>query len=235
VSVVERVEQLTLQYGLPAGSDERLLALLDTLAEDAYAPSSVTDRTRAVDIHLADSLSALAIDAVRDAGLICDIGAGAGFPGLALAIALPDAEVTLVESVARKCEFLNRARIAIGAENVTVVAARAESWPAGLARQDVVTARAVGPLALLCEYAAPLLRVGGMLVAWKGVVRDLELAAGAAAAVELGLESAAPIRTEPYAGCAAHHLYMYAKVSHTPSRFPRRPGRARTHPLGVSK
>jgi 16S rRNA (guanine527-N7)-methyltransferase len=232
VTIAERVEQLTVQYALPEGSAARLLALLDLLASDDHTPSSVTDRERAVDVHLADSLSALSVPAVRNARQVVDIGAGAGFPGLVLAIALPDAEVALVESAKRKCEFLDRARIAVGAKNVVVVPSRAESWQDGLGRQDLVTARAVGTLALLSEYAAPLLGVGGTLVAWKGAVSAAERKAGDAAALELGLEGAGVIRTEPYAGSAAHHLYMYAKVSNTPSRFPRRPGMARKHPLG---
>jgi 16S rRNA (guanine527-N7)-methyltransferase len=233
VSVAERLEQLRLQFDLSREQQERLRALLDVLADDAHTPSSVVERERAVDIHLADSLSALALDPVRRAASIADIGVGAGFPGLVLAIALPQADVALVESAKRKCEFLERARAAVKVENVTVVARRVESWEEGLARHDVVTARALGSLALLCEYAAPLLRVGGSLVAWKGEVSEAELRAGAAAASELGLEPAGVIRTEPYAGSAAHHLHMYAKVSNTPNRFPRRPGTARKRPLGA--
>jgi 16S rRNA (guanine527-N7)-methyltransferase len=235
VSVAERLEQLRAQYDLSLEARERLRVLLDVLADDVHAPSSVVERERAVDVHLADSLSALALDVVRSAGRVADVGAGAGFPGLVLAIALPHAEVALVESTQRKCAFLERARAAIKAENVTVVASRVEAWKEGCDRYDVVTARAVGSLALLCEYAAPLLRVGGSLVAWKGAVSDAESRAGAAASSELGMEPAGVIRTEPYAGCAAHHLYMYAKISNTPNRFPRRPGMAQKHPLGASE
>jgi 16S rRNA (guanine527-N7)-methyltransferase len=235
VSVTERLEQLRLQYDLSMEAPERLRVLLDVLALDAHTPSSVVNPERAVDIHLADSLSALTLDLIRTAGSIADIGAGAGFPGLVLAIALPQAEVVLLESATRKCEFLDRTRAAVGAANVTVVASRVELWRDGLGRHDVVTARALGSLAVLCEYAAPLLRVGGTLVAWKGSVSDAELRAGHVASSELGLEAAGVIRTEPYAGCAAHHLYMYAKVSNTPSRFPRRAGMAHKHPLGATE
>jgi 16S rRNA (guanine527-N7)-methyltransferase len=231
VTVAERLEQLRLQYNLTLDQRERLGLLLDVLAGDPHSPSAVTDRARAVDVHMADSLSALTLDLVRDADVIADIGAGAGFPGLALAIALPKTNVALVESTTRKCEFLERARAAVEAENVEVVAGRVELWQGGYGRHDLVTARALGSLALLCEYAAPLLRIGGTLVAWKGTVTNAERRAGDAASIAVGLESAGVIRTEPYAGCAAHHLYMYAKVSNTPSRFPRRPGMARKHPL----
>jgi 16S rRNA (guanine527-N7)-methyltransferase len=232
VSAAERVEQLAQRYGLPPDAGPRLLALLEQLAGDPHAPTSINAPERAVDVHLADSLSAVNLPAVRAARTIADIGSGAGFPGLVLAIALPRARVALVESAGRKCEFLERARLAVRAENVSVVCSRAEAWDDGLARQDLVTARAVGPLALLCEYAAPLLVLGGTLVAWKGAVGESELRAGDRAAAETGLETLGTVRTAPYAASVDRRLVMYAKVAETPARFPRRPGVARKRPLG---
>jgi 16S rRNA (guanine527-N7)-methyltransferase len=78
-------------------------AVLERLREDEHAPTAVRDTAQAVDIHIADSLAALVIDAIRSARTLADLGAGAGFPGLAIAIALPGAEVSLVESQRRKC------------------------------------------------------------------------------------------------------------------------------------
>jgi 16S rRNA (guanine527-N7)-methyltransferase len=192
----------------------------------------VTASDEAIDVHVADSLTALDVPAVRAARKIADIGSGAGFPGLVLAIALPAAEVALVESNRRKCDFLERAVALTSAQNASVVCARAEGWPAGLGLHDVVAARAVGSLALLCEYAAPLLAVGGTFVAWKGEASVGERSGGDHAARELGLEPGGVLRTEPYTGSAGHHLHMYVKRADTPSRFPRRPGVARKHPLG---
>ena len=229
----ERLEQLARSHRLAADASDRLCALLEILASDPQAPSAVTDRDAAIDRHVADSLSALALPAVRDARAIADIGSGAGLPGLALAIALPDAQVALVESVAKRCAFLERARRATASDNATVVCVRAESWAEGIGAHDVVTARAVGPLALLCEYAAPLLADGGTLVAWKGAAAAAERAAGDRAAAELGLEPAGAIRTRPYPGSADHRLYAYVKTAETPARFPRRPGIARKRPLGA--
>jgi 16S rRNA (guanine527-N7)-methyltransferase len=168
VSALERLRELTERHLLEPGADARLAALLELLATDVRAPSAVTAIDQAVDIHVADSLSALGVSAVRNARRIADIGSGAGFPGLVLAVALPAADVTLVESNARKCDFLERALALTGVRNARVVCARAEAWPRGLGLHDAVTARAVGSLALLCEYAAPLMAVGGTLVAWKG-------------------------------------------------------------------
>jgi 16S rRNA (guanine527-N7)-methyltransferase len=233
MSVGERLGELAERYALAAGAPARLAALLELLASDPRAPTSVTHPARAVDSHVADALSALELPAVRAAKRIADVGSGAGLPGLVLAIALPAGHVWLVESSHRKCEFLERARAATATANATVVCARAEDWPAGIARHDVVTARALGPLALLCEYAAPLLALGGLLVAWKGGVARAEIEAAERAAGELGLEPLAMIRAEPYAGSTSHQLHLYRKSAATPSRFPRRPGAARKRPLGA--
>src|SRR6185312_15202410 len=120
-----------------------------------------------------------------------------GFPGLVLAVALPDATVTLVESVGKKCEFLRRTAHDVGLENVAVVQGRAEDWQAGIGTQDVVTGRALAPLNVLAEYAAPLLRAGGALVAYKGRRDPSEEAAAATAAALLGLEVQEPVRVTP--------------------------------------
>lgn len=171
---------------------------------------------------------------LRAAGRIADVGAGAGFPGLALAVALPDARVDLIESVARKCAVIDRLAAAAGLANVRTVAQRAEEWAArdGAEAYDAVAARAVAPLAVLVEYAAPLLRLGGVLVAWKGARDPVEEAAGAGAAARIGLEPRAAMRVSPFSGARARHLHVYAKAGVTPAGFPRRPGVARKRPLG---
>jgi 16S rRNA (guanine527-N7)-methyltransferase len=196
--------------------------------------TTVRDPAEAVDVHVADSLSALAASPVRTATALADLGAGGGFPGLALAAARPGLAVTLVESVGKKCQFLRRAADAAGLANVAVVNARAEAWTAGAGRQDVVTARALAPLNVLAEYAAPLLREGGSLVAMKAGRDASEEADGAAAAAILGLEVAVPLVVTPFDGAGPRHLHLYLKVAPTPDRFPRREGMARKRPLRAS-
>jgi 16S rRNA (guanine527-N7)-methyltransferase len=115
-----------------------------------------------------------------------------------------------------------------------VVHARAEEWTAGLGAHDLVVARALAALPVLCEYAAPLLALRGSLVAWKGAVASEERAAGARAAATLGLRAERAVRTEPYPGSVAHHLYEYRKLAPTPPGFPRRAGLARRRPLGAA-
>ncbi|MGI8558784.1 MAG: 16S rRNA (guanine(527)-N(7))-methyltransferase RsmG [Solirubrobacteraceae bacterium] len=232
--VARRLAELAAEFALAGRQVSQLDRLLAALARSEHASTTVKDPRRAVDVHVADSLSALALARVRNARAIADIGSGAGFPGLVLAAALPRAQVTLVESVGRRCASIRALAAAAGIENATAAAVRAEMWVAGHERHDLVTARAVGPLNLVCEYAAPLLEVGGTLLVWRGK-RDLgEEEAAAVAANELGLAIEERVRTVPYAGCQDHHLHVYLKVRDTPARYPRRPGMARKRPLGSS-
>lgn len=230
---MSRARNLAERHGLGAASAERLSALVELLAADPTAPTSVRAPAEAADTHLADSLVALELDAVRSARAIADIGAGAGFPGLPLAVALPHARVWLVESARRKCEYLERAIAAAGAGNARVVCERAEAWADGREACDLVVARAVAPLAVLAEYAAPLLAPGGALVAWKGRRDEREERAAGGAADELGLKLVEVRRVEPYPTVRSRHLHVYSKVRPTPARFPRRPGAARKRPLGA--
>jgi 16S rRNA (guanine527-N7)-methyltransferase len=208
---------------------KRLLeAYLDALA-DPSAPTSVHERGDARRVHVADSLAGLEVDAVRQAERIADLGSGAGLPGLVLAIARPDAEVVLVESVGKKCAWLERTVEALGLENVRVACARAEGLEE--APFDVVTARALAALPVLCEYAAPLLREGGALVAWKGAVDEREEADGLYAAEVLGLAREEVRPVEPYPGSERRTLHVFRKVAPTPARYPRRPGIAAKRPL----
>jgi 16S rRNA (guanine527-N7)-methyltransferase len=219
---------LARRYGMPARAAQQLEALLALLTDDPLAPTTI-DAAHAVDDHLADSLVALELEEVRAATAIADLGSGAGLPGLPLAIALPNAQVNLVESSGRKCEFLERAVRACDLTNVEVVHARIEQWTATV---DLVTARALAPLEVVIEYAAPLLRLGGTLVVWRGH-RDPEAEAAAAKAAEiLGIEVGEIQAVHPYPAARNRHLHLMSKVMETPASFPRRPGIAMKRPLG---
>jgi 16S rRNA (guanine527-N7)-methyltransferase len=229
-----RLAQLAARYGLPSGAEDQLARLLELVAAEPAAITAVRDPAEGVDAHVADSLVALDLPAVRAAQWVADLGSGGGFPGLALAIALPSARVALVESVGRKCTFLSAAAGELGLANVEVVNARAEAWEDGLGAQDLVVARALAPLAVLVEYAAPLLELGGPLVAWKGRREQAEEADGAAAAAALGMSTPEPIAVEPFPGARDRYLYLSSKVSPTPPCYPRRPGMARKRPIRAS-
>jgi 16S rRNA (guanine527-N7)-methyltransferase len=141
--------------------------------------------------------------------------------------------VDLVESTARKCEVIDRLASAAQIPNAKAVPHRAEEWATaeGAESYDVVTARALSSLAVLAEYAAPLLALGGSLVAWKGARDPEEEKAGAAAAAIVGLEPQSPVPVRPFKGSRERTLYVYTKTTPTPSRFPRRAGMATKRPL----
>ena len=166
------------------------------------------------------------------------MGAGAGFPGLVLALALPRAEVDLIESVGRKTAVMDRLIQSAELSNARSITARVEDFartPAALGgggeAYEAVTARAVGSLALLVEYAAPLLRADGVLVAWKGARDEAEEAAGAAAAEKVGMAVKEVVSVRPYPASENRHLHVYRKIAPTPPEFPRRAGMARKRPL----
>jgi 16S rRNA (guanine527-N7)-methyltransferase len=214
----------------------RLTPVLELLAADPASLSSI----RGVDawrVHVEDSLSGLELVGAPER--LADLGAGAGFPGLVLAASLPATRVDLIESVGRKAAFIERAIVAAGLENATVVAARSEEWAApaavGAGAYDVVTARAVGRLATLAELASPLLREGGSLVAWKGR-RD----PGEEAELERASERLAMVGEEiravgAYAGSEHRHLHLIRKTGPTPPGLPRRPGVAKKRPFGRAR
>jgi 16S rRNA (guanine527-N7)-methyltransferase len=232
--VATRLQELSERYGLPDDAAPRLTLFLDLLAAEPTAITSVRDPAQGVETHVADSLVALEIPAVREARAIADLGSGGGLPGLPLAVALPSATVRLVESASRKCAFLEVVADRLGATNVEVVRARAEAWPEGLRRHDLVTARALAPMNVLLEYAAPLLSPAGSLVAWKGPSGGEEEPDGAAAAGVLGMSRPVGTPVEPFHGARGRMLYLSSKVAETPERFPRRAGMARKRPLLAS-
>ncbi len=218
---MKRVRELAARYGVEAAPLE---ALLDALAAEPDPPTTVSDP---VDEHIADSLSAVPfLSPTR----LADIGSGAGFPGLALAAAFPSSDVTLFESQRRHADVAERLRAAAGLRNAHVVNDRVES---GSPREsfDVVTARAVASLAVLVEYAAPLLADGGQLVAWKGARDPAEELGGEEAGRIVGLSLDRVEAVEPFPGAHSRHLHFYVKTAPTPDRFPRRPGMARKRPL----
>jgi 16S rRNA (guanine527-N7)-methyltransferase len=233
--VCSRLAELADRYALPEGAAERRLGLLLELVEAEHsAITTVRDPAQGVDLHVADSLVALDLPEVREARRIADLGSGGGFPGLVLAVALPAARVALVESVGRKVAFLQTAIERLQLANAEAIQARAEAWPAGIGTHDLVTARALAPLPVLIEYAAPLLALGGSLVAWKGALDAVEDADGQAAAHELEMSEPRAVRVAPFERARERHLYLSSKVSSTPPGYPRRAGIARKRPIRAS-
>jgi 16S rRNA (guanine527-N7)-methyltransferase len=228
-----RIVELAQQYGLDERACDQLTALLDLIEQDERAPTTVRDPALGVDLHVADSLVALDLAPVRAAETIADLGSGVGFPGLALAVARSDCDVRLVESQGRKTAYLEDLLAQVEVPNASVIRARVEEWSGGICAHDVVVARALGPQPVVLEYAAPLLRLGGTLVDWRGARVHAEEQRAERAADELGLALLGVERVEPFEAARDRHLHLFTKARDTPATFPRRAGMARKHPLGA--
>lgn len=187
--------------------------------------------------HFLDSLTcATAID-LRACNSLLDIGSGAGFPGLVLAIAFPHLHVTVLDSIAKRAGFLRRVAESLALPDVRVVHARAEEVgrPGGdpplRERFDLVTARAVARINVLVEWLAPCARVGGSVLFMKGPQIEDELADAARALQTLGLGEA-QVRKLVLPGTeAGRALVKVPKVRPTPSQYPRSTAESRRHPL----
>lgn len=219
--------------GLDGAQRAQLETVLALLGEERASVSSVVDQ-RAWQVHVVDSLTGLEVPELKEARRIADVGAGAGFPGLVLAVALPGAQVDLVESVGRKCDFMRQAIGAAGIPNATVLNTRSEDLAAGDSREayDAVTARAVGRLSTLAELACPLLKPNGVLVAWKGKRDSAEDQQLANAAEALAMSAEQILDVGNRAGSEHRHLHVIRKSGPTPDNLPRNPGIAKKRPKG---
>ena len=218
---------------LDGAGREQLEKVLELLSEERASVSSVVDE-RAWRVHILDSLTGLEVPELRQAHRIADVGAGAGFPGLALAVALPAARVDLIESVERKCEFIRRSAAEAGIGNAEVLNRRSEEWAAKEGREayDAVTARAVGRLSTLAELASPLLKPNGVLVAWKGRRDPGEEEQLERAGEALAMHPVSVLDVGNRAGSEHRHLHVVRKTGPTPLDLPRRPGMAKKRPRG---
>lgn len=219
--------------GLDPAARRKLETVLALLAEERASVSSVVDE-RAWQVHVADSLTGLEVAELRGAARIADIGAGAGFPGLVLAVALPGSQVDLIESIGRKCEFMRRAIEAAGIANASVLNTRSEDWAGADGREayDAVTARAVGRLSTLAELASPLLKPNGVLVAWKGKRDEDEERQLSNASQALAMSADQTLDVGNRAGSEHRHLHVLRKSGPTPPNLPRKPGIAKKRPKG---
>ena len=196
------------------------------------------DRHQIILDHLVDSLSCIAATELQWDTCLIDVGAGGGLPGLPLSIARPDLRVTLLEAKGKKVRFLEYVRTELNLGNLIVLHARAEAAGRDARYReafDLAAARALAALPVVLEYCAPLVRIGGEVLAMKGRLQEEELSRGVAAARELGAElsETLPINYRAQLPQKERRLVVFNKVSTSPSTFPRRVGLARKRPLGT--
>jgi 16S rRNA (guanine527-N7)-methyltransferase len=197
--------------------------------------TAVRDFDSAWTKHVEDSLQALPTNLLEGRKSLVDVGAGAGFPGLALAAARPELRVTLVDSTRKKCDFINTTAKHLELD-ASAQCERAEEMGQSVVwreRFDIATARAVGGFAEVCELTLPLVKTGGHLLLWRGSAAEEEVKTGARALRELGADSKT-VEIRPYSLPGfdlTYHLIVISKTRATPRQYPRRIGIPKAQPL----
>ena len=190
--------------------------------------TAITEPVQVAKLHLLDSLSVLSALDLRGKKLI-DVGCGAGFPGVPLAIACPEAQVTLLDSLGKRITWLKEILPQLGIQAECVTARAEEAVVSCRESYDIATSRAVARLNILLELLAPYVKVGGAVVALKGSAAKEELGECGGAMKKLGLRQEAFLEF-PVDG-ASHALIVLRKVAPTPKMYPRRYAKIKQSPL----
>ncbi len=227
-----------LQQGLPRLGLELSPQIQQTLCDFGYGVirqnevmnlTAITDPTQVAKLHLLDSLSVLTMADLAGKSII-DVGCGAGFPGVPVQIACPQAKVTLLDSLGKRMTWLEGFLPQIGVHPVEILTARAEEAVATRReRYDFATSRAVARLNILLELTAPYVKVGGAVLAMKGAAAQEELAEAKGAIAKLGLKLE-KVQQFPMDD-TAHTVILLRKIAPTPKQYPRRYAKIKQSPL----
>ncbi len=225
--------------GIPFRSDlpEKLEVYLAILQEwnSRIDLTAVLEEEEMLDRHFIDCLTVLRTKMIPDGASLIDVGTGAGFPGMVLAIARPDLTVTLLDAQQKRLNFLDAVRERTETVNVLFAHARAEDGARDKKYRekfDIAAARAVAPLNVLCEYLLPYIRIGGYALCWKGPSLHGEIESGRRAAHLLGGRLEMPVLCEISGRDWEHRILPVRKTEKTPSVYPRKAGTPKTKPLG---
>ena len=228
----------TLEQGLPAlGLGPELIEPLETFSRMLLEKNQVMNLTAITDprdvavLHLLDSLALTGLAGLEGRTGV-DVGTGAGFPGVPLAIARPSARVTLLDSLGKRVDFLRESCRTLGLDNVECVHGRAEEF-AGERREtfDLAVSRAVAALPVLCELCLPLVKVGGAFWAMKSVDTEEEISASKTAVKVLGGRIQAVSDYTIPTTEVVHRVVCIQKTAPTPKKYPRRFALIKKQPL----
>lgn len=218
----EQIRQFELYFDLLIEENKKVNLTAITEKEEVYLK------------HFYDSLSPLFYTTFKEGSMICDVGAGAGFPSIPLMIVRPDIQVTIIDSLQKRIRFLEALIHKLGLTNVHLVHGRAEEiGQDSIYREkyDVVFARAVAKLNVLAEYCLPLCKVGGRFIALKGAHAELEIEEAQKAYQALG---EAQISSETFIlpqEASERSLVFATKRKPTSKKYPRKPGTPAKKPI----
>lgn len=219
--------------GLPSPAAPQLLEFARRLLEKNQVMNltAITEAKDVATLHLLDCAALLTLADFQGKSVV-DVGTGAGFPGMVLRILEPDFDLTLLDSLGKRVDFLKEVQTDLGLKNVTCVHARAEEFAAQHREQfDLAASRAVAQLNVLCELTLPLVKVGGQFAAMKSVSTDEEIRQARSAIAQLGGQlSGVTDYTVPETD-VVHRIVSIEKTQHTPKQFPRAFARIKKAPL----
>ena len=221
------------ELGLDTAKAETLVRFADMMLEknEVMNLTRITEPTAVAQLHLLDSAMLLKYADFRGK-TVADVGTGAGFPGMPLRILEPDFDLTLLDSLGKRVDWLRDACDALGLSRVSCVHARAEEFAAeARERFDLVTSRAVANLQVLAELCLPLVKVGGQLLAMKSIESEDEIGSAKTAIKTLGGKI---VTVEDYTiptSDIAHRLVIIEKITPTPTRYPRAFAKIKKSPL----
>ena len=221
---------ISLGLSLPEDRQEKLCAFARAMVKqnEVMNLTAITEDTQVAKLHLLDSLTVLCCADLKNKTLI-DVGCGAGFPGVPLAIACPEAKVTLLDSLGKRVKWLEETLPQLGIEAECVTARAEEAVAQRRETYDFATSRAVARLNILLELTAPYVKVGGAVLAMKGAAAKEELNECAGAIKKLGLQLE-EVREFPVDG-ASHAVIILRKIAPTPKQYPRRYAKIKQLPL----
>ena len=215
---------------IPEGADETLCKFGCELIEQNKVMNltAITEPEQVAKLHLLDCLSLLTVADLAGKRMI-DVGCGAGFPGVPVKIACPQVELTLLDSLGKRMNWLETILPQLGVEATCVTARAEEAITTRREQYDIATSRAVARLNILLELTAPYVKVGGYVLAMKGTAAQEELDEAKNAIRRLGLKLE-KIAQFPVDG-TAHTVIVLKKVAPTPPQYPRRYAKIKQSPL----
>lgn len=196
--------------------------------------TAITEDEDVIKKHFIDCIKAFKSEPIKNAKTIIDVGTGAGFPGLPIAIINPNVEVTLLDSLNKRINFLQEVANELNLQGIEFIHGRAEDFGKNeeyREKFDVATARAVAGLPILMEFCVPFVKVGGYFICLKGPNANLELEESKVAMEVLGIEFVEKIDIKLPDLELNHNILVFKKIKNTPSKYPRKAGKPSKNPI----